>query len=192
MDKGDTMTDKLTLTLQALERAREEIQVATVLVRECAEVAIDAATPDPARDNGFRLSIRSALRLEGVHLDLRAIVVRALQLSPVDFGIPKTGGVRTKDTQRVLLGRGSSKTLRSRHLTGHAVDIYAVDPDTGKASWDARLIMQIHDAFVAAADEQGIKLRWGGDWDEDGAHERGEDDLVHHELRREDYPAGGA
>lgn len=136
----------------------------------------------------FRLGTRSLQRIEGVHPDIMAVVQYAIRISPVDFGIPKTGGVRDDKTQHRLMGTGKSKTLRSRHLTGHAVDIYAIDPKTGNATWEPRLVLQVHEAFEQASAALHAPLRWGGDWDQDGdIRERGEDDLVHHELPRRQY-----
>lgn len=71
----------------------------------------------------FRLSSRSLARLDGVHPDLIRVVKRAIQITPVDFGI--TEGLRTKERQKELVAKGASRTLKSRHLTGHAVDVVA-------------------------------------------------------------------
>lgn len=139
----------------------------------------------------FRLGARSVQRVEadgGIHPDLRAVLELAIRISPYDFGIPATGGVRSIETQKALVAKGASGTLRSRHLTGHAVDVYAIEPETGKASWADRYMDRIHLAFVEAAGHFGIVLRWGKDWDEDGiAGERGERDGAHHELVRRVY-----
>lgn len=140
----------------------------------------------PALSRGFRLGERSLRRLQGVHPDLLAVVQYAIRVTPVDFGIPATGGVRSRATQQHLVADGKSGTTRSRHLTGHAVDIYAyVD---GKASWQPKHVLAVHDAFEVASAALEVPLRWGGDWDGDGdVREPGENDLVHHELPRRAY-----
>lgn len=80
----------------------------------------------------FRLSQRSRERLKGVHPDLVAVVEAAILLTPVDFMI--TEGLRTPARQAELVRAGASRTLNSRHLTGHAVDVAAwVD---GGVRWD--------------------------------------------------------
>lgn len=127
----------------------------------------------------FALGARSLSRLAGVHPDILAVTHRAILLTAVDFGIPATGGKRTRLTQAKLLATGKSKTMRSRHRTGHAVDVYAIDPATGRASWDSALLTRVHDAFCAAACELGVALTWGGHW-------RWRD-LPHHELPRAVY-----
>lgn len=146
----------------------------------------DQVTQDAILRPKWTLSQRDKDRLEGVHQDMLAIVHYAARVSDVEFHIPITGGVRTIEMQRDLLQRGKTKTLNSRHLTGHAVDIYAVD-DKGAASWDHKLIMKVHEAFESAAAYFDIPLRWGGDWDRDGVSERRENDYVHHELPAREY-----
>ena len=172
--------------IEKLARAQALISAAMYDVGQSAEpVAGEPAAPDVVFGD-FRLSARSLERLEGVHVDMRAVVEYAIRVSPVDFGIPKTGGLRDIELQGKLMDSGKSKTLRSRHLTGHAVDIYAyVD---GAASWHIPHVMAVHGAFEQASEALAVPLRWGGDWDRDGQpRERGEDDLVHHELPRGDY-----
>ncbi|MGU3455334.1 M15 family metallopeptidase [Brevundimonas sp. M1A4_2e] len=116
----------------------------------------------------FRLSQRSRAALQGVHPDLAAVVEAAIELTPVDFMV--TEGLRTAARQAELVRAGASRTLNSRHLTGHAVDVAAwVD---GQVRWDWPLYPRIAQAFKAAAKGRGIRLIWGGDWPRlrDGPH----------------------
>lgn len=125
----------------------------------------------------FRLSSRSLARLDGVHPDLIRVVKRAIQITPVDFGI--TEGLRTKERQKDLVAQGASRTLNSRHLTGHAVDVVAyIGPEI---RWDWPLYPKIAAAFRQAAKEEGVPIVWGGDWPKlrDGPH---------FELDRKAYP----
>jgi peptidoglycan L-alanyl-D-glutamate endopeptidase CwlK len=138
--------------------------------------------PQPGK---FKLSQRSLSRLAGVHPDLLAVTHYAIRITSVDFGIPEDGGVRTAYRQMQLVSDGKSKTRDSRHLTGHAVDIYAYV--NGAASWAVQDVMAVHRAFVRASEELGVGLRWGGDWDGDGVTEKGENDYVHHELPKRFY-----
>ena len=64
----------------------------------------------------FRFSKRSLTNLEGVHHDLVEVAHLALSISPIDFVI--IDGVRTIEEQRILVAKGKSKTMDSRHLTG--------------------------------------------------------------------------
>lgn len=118
--------------------------------------------------NNFKFSQRSENNLKGVNPDLVKIVRRALQLSPVDFGI--TEGLRTVERQRQLVAAGKSQTMNSRHITGHAVDVFAYPTSAG--SWEWKYYEQIATAFKQAAKELNIPVEWGGDWKtlKDGPH----------------------
>lgn len=117
---------------------------------------------------GFRLSERSMRRLAGVHPRLVALAREAIALSPVDFMI--TEGLRTAARQAALVRAGASRTKRSRHLTGHAIDVAAMVD--GQVRWDWPLYPRIAAAFKAAAARQGTAIVWGGDWPtlRDGPH----------------------
>ncbi len=116
----------------------------------------------------FRLSQKSLDRLSGVHPDLVAVVKRALEISEVDFAVLE--GVRSKTRQAQLFKEKATKTMNSRHLTGHAVDLGAYV--AGSIRWDWPLYYRIADAMKAAAMELGTPLTWGGDWESfpDGPH----------------------
>ena len=116
----------------------------------------------------FRLSVRSRTRLVGVYPALTAVVEAAILRSPVDFMI--TEGLRTATRQAALVEAGASRTLRSRHLTGHAVDVAALVE--GQVRWDWPLYGKIAQAFKAAAADLKTPLIWGGDWKtlRDGPH----------------------
>ncbi|MDN0092724.1 M15 family metallopeptidase, partial [Yersinia ruckeri] len=66
---------------------------------------------------------RSENNLNGVNPALVKVVRRALELSPVDFGV--TEGLRTIARQKELVAAGKSQTMNSRHITGHAIDVFA-------------------------------------------------------------------
>lgn len=116
----------------------------------------------------FNLSNRSLKNLEGVHKDLVAVVMRAIEITEIDFGI--TEGVRTLAKQRKLYEAKATTTMNSRHLTGHAVDLVAY---VGRnVRWDWPLYYKIADAMKRAAFEVGVEITWGGDWKtfKDGPH----------------------
>lgn len=120
----------------------------------------------------------SLAKLEKVHPHLRRIVTRAYALSPVDFIV--TEGMRTLARQEQLVKAGASKTMRSRHLTGHAVDVAPLVD--GKVRWDWPLFHQIAPAMKQAAADLGYPLEWGGDW-------RTFKDGPHFQLPWKQYPA---
>lgn len=111
----------------------------------------------------FKLGEKSLRELQGVHPDLVAVVKRAIEITVQDFSVHD--GIRTIEEQRMLVARGASKTLESRHLTGHAVDL--VPYINGKLRWEMEPIFNIAEAVRMAAKEQGVKIRWGGAWDID-------------------------
>ena len=115
-----------------------------------------------------RYSQRSLNNLQGIHPDLRRVIDRALQDSPLDFIVIE--GLRTIERQRQLVASGASKTLNSRHITGHAVDLAPVI--NGDVSWDWPLYHRLAKHVKAAAAELGVPLQWGGDWRtfKDGPH----------------------
>ena len=116
----------------------------------------------------FHLSQRSLQRLSGVHPVLVEVVKAAILRTPVDFMV--TEGLRTPERQAALVMAGASRTLKSRHLTGHAVDVAAVVD--GQVRWDWPLYPRIAGAFKTVARERGVALIWGGDWKtlRDGPH----------------------
>ena len=126
----------------------------------------------------YHLGKRSRSRLEGVHPDLVRVVERAIEITPVDFTVVE--GRRSKVRQRQLVKIGASRTMRSRHLTGHAVDLAPwVD---GTVRWDWPLFYPIARAMKQAAKELDVKIRWGGDW----KHFK---DGPHFQLQWKHYPA---
>lgn len=125
----------------------------------------------------FRLSRRSRERMKGVHPALVAVIERATEQSLVDFIV--TEGLRTAARQAALVKAGASRTLKSRHITGHAVDLAAIVD--GKVRWDWPLYPRIAEAVKNAATDLTTPLVWGGDWVSlrDGPH---------FELDRRFYP----
>ena len=115
-----------------------------------------------AQPSGFHLGTRSRNRLRGVHPDIRRVVKLAIQLTPIDFAVGE--GLRSVDRQRDLYRRGATKTMNSYHLTGDAVDLHALHPDTGKVTWDWKYYYPIAEAMAKAATTLGIPIKWGGAW----------------------------
>lgn len=126
---------------------------------------------------GFVLGQRSLTNLAGVHPRLVAVVKRAIEITPLDFTI--TEGLRTRKRQVHLVSIGASKTLNSRHLTGHAVDFAVIVG--GVVHWDWPLYTRVSAAFKQAALEQGTKITWGGDF-------KSFKDGPHIEINPKDYP----
>ena len=108
----------------------------------------------------FSLGDKSLQRLSTVKPALQSVVKRAIELSSVDFRVIE--GIRTLERQQYLLKKGATRTLKSKHLTGDAVDLAPVID--GQVSWDWQYFHPIAKAMKAAAEEQDVLIRWGGTW----------------------------
>ena len=122
---------------------------------------------------GFVFSDRSKNNLRQVHPDLVRVVLRALQLTEVDFVV--TEGARTPKRQEQLVRAGASRTMNSRHIPGEdgyakAVDLAAIVG--GRIRWDWPLYTKLANAMKKAAHELNVPVEWGGDWKsfKDGPH----------------------
>jgi peptidoglycan LD-endopeptidase CwlK len=124
------------------------------------------------------LNERSRRNLHGVHPDLVHVIERAAETSPAPFTVIE--GLRTAERQRQLVAAGASKTMNSRHLTGHAVDLAPHRPD-GQIAFDWPLYHRLAPAVKQAAADLGVAIVWGGDW-------RTFKDGPHFELDRNKYP----
>ncbi len=116
---------------------------------------------------GYKLSKRSLGKLEGVKPEMIEVVKTAIEFTTVDFGVIQ--GLRTIEQQRELVAKGASQTMKSKHLTGDAVDLMAYVGSRG--SWELSLYDNIADAMKLAAIECDVKLRWGAAWHIDDIRE---------------------
>lgn len=105
----------------------------------------------------YSFSRRSLRNLDGVHTDLVAVAHEALRITNKDFMV--IDGLRTIQEQRLLFKKGKSQTLKSRHLTGHAIDIVPYP-----VSWDFDEFYPLGDAFIQACKNVNVPIRWGGNW----------------------------
>ena len=114
------------------------------------------------------LGARSLSRLQGVHPDLVRVVKRAAATSDLDFTVLE--GLRTVERQKELFAQKATKTMNSRHITGHAVDLAPMIG--GKISWDWPLYNRLSKIVKAAAVAEKVSITWGGDWRtfKDGPH----------------------
>ena len=108
----------------------------------------------------FTLSQRSLGRLDGVNNKLLSVVTTAIGLTNIDFGV--TCGLRTEKEQEDLVARGASQTMKSKHLTGDAVDVVAYIGS--RISREPNLYDDIADAFKEASVREGVGIKWGASW----------------------------
>lgn len=112
---------------------------------------------------------RDLQRLAGVHEDLTRVLVRAdTTVGKVPFMVLE--GVRSAARQRELVASGASRTMRSRHLTGHAVDLGVLV--NGELRWDWPLYEELGGFILRCAAAEHVALTWGGNWPRfrDGPH----------------------
>lgn len=125
----------------------------------------------------YYLGSNSRRNLQGVHPQLIYIIEQTLADCPVDFGIPKTGGVRTDKEQQALYAAGKSKKdgikKRSKHQLslglgpqyGKAFDYFAFV--NNKASYEPILMHAVGASIMTTAArlrKEGrvtVRLRWG-------------------------------
>jgi peptidoglycan L-alanyl-D-glutamate endopeptidase CwlK len=128
------------------------------------------------------LSQKSLIKLEGAHPDLVRVIKRAAVLSSIDFTVLEV--LRTIGRQKEMVAKGSSKTMKSRHLPSadgksRAVDIAPMDG--GQISWAWPLYHKLAPIIKQAALDEGVPIEWGGDW-------RTFKDGPHWQLPWKDYP----
>ena len=128
----------------------------------------------------YTLSKLSLSRLEGVHPKLKTVIKLGITNSPYDFMIVQ--GLRTAEYQNQLYQQGRTKpgkkvtncdgyTHKSNHQAkadgfGHAIDFAIYNPNIpGKIEWDnTSKYKAVADHLKKIAEENGIKIEWGGDW----------------------------
>ncbi len=108
----------------------------------------------------YKLSQRSLDRLEGVDERLQSVVKSAIGMTKTDFGV--ICGLRTIEEQRKLVDKGASKTMKSKHIGGNAVDLMAYIGSRG--SWELNLYDDLADSMKEAAIHLGVPVRWGAAW----------------------------
>ena len=126
---------------------------------------------------------RDRQRLAGLHPDLVRVVERARLAMP--FIVVE--GMRTRERQAQLVKSGASRTMDSRHLTGHAVDLgYWLDdgdgiPENGEVRWDWPLYHKQARWLKDVAADLHVPIICGADW-------KNFPDGPHFELCRRAYP----
>jgi len=121
------------------------------------------------------LDPRSLKHLQGVRPELANVITEAA--TRTKFRV--TEGLRSRERQKMLVAQRKSKTMASRHITGHAIDFIAIGED-GVATYDDDDMRRVADVIQAVADEQGVRIERGIDWGWDSPHI---------ELHRKTYPA---
>lgn len=113
------------------------------------------------------LTETSKKRLETVIPELREIIIEAIEKAEaIGMTVQITEGLRTVETQKRYVASGKSKTMKSYHLTGRAVDVYV------NKGWKFEHYQQFADIVKEVARRRRKTITWGGDWPKfrDGPH----------------------
>lgn len=108
---------------------------------------------------GYVLGKGSLENLGTVDDRLQRIVQYAITVTKQDFSV--ICGIRTKEEQRILVSRGASQTMKSKHIDGLAVDLMAY---CSGDRWELNLYDEIADAMAEGASFEKVPLRWGAAW----------------------------
>jgi len=107
----------------------------------------------------YKLGKGSVSKLEGIDERMIAVVKYAISVTKQDFSV--ICGMRTIEEQKVLVAKGASQTMKSKHIDGLAVDLMAY-VDGGR--WELNLYDEIADAMSEAAREVDVPIVWGAAW----------------------------
>ena len=109
----------------------------------------------------YELGKKSLDKLADVHPKLAKVIVRAITITTQDFTVVQ--GLRTLEEQKRLVAAGKSQTMKSRHLTGHAVDLA---PWVGNTTdWeDHDKFTVVAEAVREAARKENVEVLWGAAW----------------------------
>lgn len=120
---------------------------------------------------GFSKASYDAMR--GVHPDLCAVMGRALSMGVIDFSL--SHGLRSQDEQDRFYRLGLSEVRFSKHqlqTDGWGHSIHAIPYPRilhGRSCWDdLPRFGVLAGVILTAASIEGVRVRWGGDWNGDG------------------------
>lgn len=122
------------------------------------------------------------VKLKGLHEDL----IRLIKKVGEKYDLIILEGLRSYETQEKYFKTGKSKTLKSKHLIGKAVDMcpYPIPENWGEKKIKEKFKFYFFCGYVLAkAEEMKIKIRLGADWNGDkNFRDQNFDDLLHVEL----------
>ena len=107
----------------------------------------------------YKLGKGSLSKLEGIDERMIAVVNYAITVTKQDFSV--ICGMRTIEEQKVLVAKGASQTMKSKHIDGLAVDLMAY---VNGGRWELNLYDEIADAMSEGAREIDVPIVWGAAW----------------------------
>lgn len=129
-----------------------------------------------------RFSQRSLSRLQSCDERLQDIMNEVIKYKDITI----IEGHRSPARQAKLYKNGSSRVRVSKHNASpsRAIDISLWDKKINGISWKhVNEFNYLAGYVLRVADEMGVKIRWGGDWDmDDDLNDQRFNDLCHFEL----------
>lgn len=129
----------------------------------------------------FKFSKKSLEKINNpkFHPKLRLLLTEAIKTSPIDFTIIET--VRTIEQQKVYVAKGTSKTMKSRHIpsTNKSGLCEAVDIAPYPIDWNnIKRFILLSEHIKKTAKALNIAITYGGDW-------KSFKDYPHYEMRKQ-------
>ena len=136
----------------------------------------------------YKYGKKSEKCLSTIKIELANVCRRALSYGVMDASVVE--GRRSKEDQDRYFSEGKSRVKwpNGKHNVMCPGDLAcAVDIApyvNGKVSWNKNHCLVWAGLMLAAASEEGVSIRWGGNWDMDGepVTDQNFQDLVHFEL----------
>lgn len=132
----------------------------------------------------YKFGSSSLARLETCDPQLQLVMRAAIAQGIMDMTV--TEGHRDQETQDRYFAEKKSrlKFPNGKHNTYPSKAVDVAPFVGGKLSYDARHCCHMAGIILGIAASLGVKLRWGGNWDQDGEPVTDQDfqDLVHFEL----------
>ena len=131
----------------------------------------------------FKLGRKSARNYQQLTPGTKRVVDRVLGYGILDFSLDCAFRNRPEQNRFYDLGRSKVQWPDGKHNTLPAQAMDLIPYVAGKSSWNKLHCCILAGLVLAAAKEEGVKLRWGGNWDMDDEPITDQDfqDLAHFE-----------
>ena len=127
----------------------------------------------------FKFSKKSLEKINNIkfHPKLRLLLNEAIKTTPIDFTVIET--VRTIAQQKIYVAKGTSKTMKSKHIpsTNKSGLCEAFDIAPYPIDWNnIKRFIQLSQHIKRVAQKLNILINYGGDW-------KSFKDYPHYELK---------
>lgn len=113
----------------------------------------------------YTFSKASLAKLDQLHPSLRRVYLRAMSYQVMDFSILETLRTPADAAENAAKGTGIKNSKHLRQADGYA---HACDALPWPIDWkDIKRFALLAGLLLAAAAEEKVKVRWGGNWDGD-------------------------